>query len=365
MDELQDPGPDRAFLRNALEAAIRIGVVALLAAWCFTIVRPFAVAGVWGIIIAIAVHPLYQRLCNWLRGRSKLAAALTALLLLLLLLVPTVMLSRTAYEGTAMVAERLRQGSLVVPPPPAAVAGWPLVGEPLTKFWTLASENLSEALRQVAPQAKAASRWLLGMAAGAGFALLQFILAIAIAGVLLAHHEGGHHLAGAVARRLAGRRGEEFADLAGATVRSVTRGILGVAIIQSLLAGLGFLVAGVPGAGLWALLCLILAVLQIGPGLVLIGVIAYVFATASTATAVIFLVWNVFVGLIDNVLKPLLLGRGVNVPMVVIFLGAIGGFLSMGIIGLFVGSIVLVLGYTILLTWLGEGGERPVEGEGG
>jgi predicted PurR-regulated permease PerM len=178
------------------------------------------------------------------------------------------------------------------------------------------------------------------------------LVAIVIAGVLLAHAEAGTRIAYAIATRFAGERGADFAGLAEATVRSVTRGILGVSIIQSLLAGVGFMVMGIPGAGLWALLCLLLSVVQIGILPITVPIVIYVFSTADTVSAVIFLVWSIFVGTIDNILKPILLGRGVQVPMAVIFIGAIGGFISEGIIGLFVGSVVLVLGYKLFLAWL-------------
>ena len=158
----------------------------------------------------------------------------------------------------------------------------------------------------------------------------------------------------AVAVRLAGEDGITYASIGQATVRSVARGILGVALIQSLLAGLGFLAVGVPGAGLLALVCLLLAVVQIGPGIVLAGAVIYVFTEASTPTAIAFLLWCVFVGLLDNFLRPLLLGRGVRVPMLVIFIGAIGGVLSSGIIGLFVGSVVLAVSYSVFTAWLGR-----------
>jgi predicted PurR-regulated permease PerM len=156
----------------------------------------------------------------------------------------------------------------------------------------------------------------------------------------------------AIARRIAAERGTEFATLAGATVRSVAQGILGVALIQSFLAGLGFLVVGIPGAGLWALLGLFFCVVQVGLLPVALPALIYVFATAEPVTAVVFTIWTLAVSLIDNVLKPLLLGRGVRVPTVVIFLGAIGGFLTEGIIGLFVGAVVLVLGYRLFQAWL-------------
>jgi predicted PurR-regulated permease PerM len=242
-----------------------------------------------------------------------------------------------------------------------------VVGEKLYALWEQASANLAETLAKLAPQFKALGSWLLSTAAGAGFAILQFLIAIVIAGVMLANSEAGGRATRAVARRLAGDQGEGFARLAEATVRSVARGILGVALIQFLLIALGFVVMDIPGAGLWALLCLILSVIQIGPFPVVLPVLIYAFSTSDTVPAVLFLIWNLFAGSVDNVLKPVLLGRGVEVPMAVIFVGAIGGFISSGIIGLFVGAVVLVLGYKLFLAWLGEAPEpasSPPAGEG-
>jgi predicted PurR-regulated permease PerM len=344
----------QALPASAMDAVIRIAIVLLLAAWCFEIVKPFITSFVWGVIIAIAAYPLYDKLCAALAGRRGLAAGVMVLVGLLVLIVPSVMLSGTLVEGALQLADALRDGALEVPPPPDSVRTWPLIGEPIADFWALASENLENALRQIRDQLKSISLWLLKAVAGVGFGILQFVFAIVIAGVLLAHSRSGYRVSHSIAARLSGVRGERYAELAQATVRSVARGILGVAIIQSLLSGLGFLAVGVPGAGLWALLCLFLGIIQIGPTLILVPVVVYVFSTASTTVAVVYLIWSLFVGVIDNVLKPVLLGRGVDVPMIVIFVGAIGGFLSMGIIGLFVGSIVLVLGHTLLITWLND-----------
>ena len=171
-------------------------------------------------------------------------------------------------------------------------------------------------------------------------------------GVLLASTQVAAQTARTFGARLAGDQGADFIDVAEATVRSVARGILGVALIQSLLAGLEFLVVGIPGAGLWALIALFFSVIQLGVFPVTIPIVIYVFATADIVTAVIFLIWSLFVGLIDNVLKPILLGRGVKVPMLIIFVGSIGGFISSGIIGLFTGAVVLALGYKLFLAWL-------------
>ncbi len=337
---------------NVMETVIRVGLVIGLALWCYDIVKPFIGMIIWGVIIAVALNPVYERFYALLGGRRGLAVTLFTVAMLVLLIIPVVLLADTVVQGAVQLGTALRDGTIQIPEPPASVAGWPIIGERLDTFWRLASENLEEALAQVRPQIAALSRWLLSAAAGAGLGVLTFFAAIIIAGVLMGKAASGQRAAHALFTRLIGERGEEVVDLAESTVRSVATGILGVALIQSLLAGLGFLAVGIPGAGLLALICLFLAIIQVGPLLVLIGAVIYVFQTAATTTAVIFTIWCVFVGTIDNVLKPLLLGRGVKVPMLVIFLGAIGGFLSMGIIGLFVGSIVMVLGYTLLMLWM-------------
>ncbi|MGZ9103596.1 MAG: AI-2E family transporter, partial [Rhodoplanes sp.] len=259
-------------------------------------------------------------------------------------------------ETAQALASDLNQGTIRVPPPPESVASWPVIGKPLQQFWLLASVNLHEALAQVGPHLKPFGRWLLAAAAGTGLGILQFIIAIVIAAVFLARARYfSHELAIAIATRLAGERGAEYAELAGATIRSVARGILGVALIQSLLAGLGFLAVGLPAAGFLALLCLLLAVVQVGPAPIVVPVIIYVFATADILTATLFLIWSTVVLVSDNILRPILLGRGVRVPMIIIFIGAIGGLLTSGIVGLFVGAVVLALGYTLFLAWLQDG----------
>ncbi|MGB5297182.1 MAG: AI-2E family transporter [Thiogranum sp.] len=345
----------QAFVSRALEAAVRIGLVFLLLAWCFEIVRPFITPIVWGAIIAIAAYPGYIWLQARLGGRGKLAATLFTLVMLIVVIAPTVMLSGTLVEAVKPLAVSLSEGSLTIPPPPETIKSWPVIGENLSGFWTLASQNIQAALQKIGPEIKAVGTWLLTTAAGAGFGILQFVFAIVIAGVLMPQAGGASRTAHALSTRLAGDQHTDLVGLAEKTVRSVASGILGVALIQSLLAGLGFMVAGVPAAGFWALLCLLLSVAQIGITLILIPVIIYLFNTADMVTAVGFLIWSIPVGLIDNILKPILLARGVKTPMVIIFMGAIGGFLASGIIGLFVGAVVLSLSYEVFLLWLNQG----------
>ena len=355
-----------AFMKRTVEAAIRIGVIAGLIAWCFLIARPFLVPIVWGAIIAVAVFHGYERLKVIVGGQRVTAAVLITLLMLVLLVVPSILLGESLVSGARNLVDSFQKGELQIPPPPESVSGWPLVGEPIAKAWTLFSQDLQEALRQVSPMLKGFGLWLLTAAAGAGLALLQFVLAILISGAFLANSEAAGRMTQTVARRFAGERGLEFARIAEKTVRSVASGILGVALIQALLAGLGFLVAGVPAAGLLTLVCLLFGVIQLGVVIVLIPVVIYLFSTADTVTAVVFLIWAILVAPVDNILKPLLLGRGVDVPMLIVFVGAIGGFLNAGIIGLFIGAVVLTLGYKLFLAWVTEdaGADRTRESEG-
>jgi predicted PurR-regulated permease PerM len=345
---------DRVFMKRTVEAAIRIGVIAGLIAWCFIIARPFLVPIIWGAIIAVAVFHGYEWLQTGLGGRRITAAVLITLLMLVVLVVPSVLLGESLVRGARNVVDSFQSGELHIPPPPDSVARWPLIGEPIAKAWTLASEDLEAALRQASPLLKGFGSWLLGAVGGAGLALLQFVLAIFISGAFLANSEATGRVTRAIAKRLVGERGPEFAAVAEQTVRSVASGILGVALIQALLAGLGFLIAGVPAAGLLTLVCLIFGVIQLGVVIVLIPVVIYLFSTADMVTAVGFLIWAILVAPVDNILKPILLGRGVDVPMLVIFVGAIGGFLSAGIIGLFIGAVVLALGYKLFVAWLAQ-----------
>lgn len=345
--------PDKSYLNRALEVSIHIGLIVLLATACLLILSPFIAVVAWGVIIAIAGYPGYWRLQKLLGGRAGFASVIFTVLLLTILMVPIALLAQTLIDSFQALAVRLHNGTLRIAPPPPNIATWPVLGKPLSDLWSLASTDFSAVLRTLTPQLKVAANGLIAAATGVGLGVLQFFISILVAGFLLVKSSQGARVSRKLAIRLFGNTGAEFEALAVATVRSVTTGILGVALIQSLFAGLGFLVVRLPGAGLWALLFFIFAVLQVG-AVALIPIVIYVFATTGTTKAVVFLIWCIVVGLMDNVLKPLLLGRGVPVPIVVVFLGAIGGFLAMGIIGLFVGAIVLSVGYKLFLAWLDE-----------
>ena len=355
-------GSSQLFVSNAVESAIRIGALLIIATWCFDIVRPFVVPVVWGVIIAVAAYAPQRALQRPMGGRAVPAAVALTLVLLVFLVGPALLLGAVLAENIQLLAERFQAGTLAIPRPPAGVADWPLIGPSLAGLWSLASTNLAAAAEQLRPQIEQLLRWLLEVAAGTGLGLLQMLLAVIISGVLLASARSGAEFARRLARRLTGARGPEFADLAGATVRGVARGIIGVAFIQATLAGFGMVLAGVPVAGLWALVCLVLAVVQIGVAPVMIGAVIYMFSAADTLPAVLFLVWAVFVSALDNILKPLLIGRGLDVPIAIIFVGTIGGMLNSGIVGLFVGPVILAVAYRLVQAWLAASpeAERPV-----
>jgi len=345
----------REFLSRATEATIRIALVALLATWCFQIVKPFILPVAWAVIIATALFPAYQRFTQLLGGRERLAAIILVVIGLALLMVPSLLSAGSLVENVRWLTDHLRAGDLEVPLPPASVASWPLIGEKLSSFWMLAHVNLMGAIQQLGPHlAPFAGRVLSGVA-GVGLGIVQFVISIVIAGVLLASSGRGLAIAAAIATRIVGERGPEFVALSGATVRGVAQGILGVALIQALLAGIGFFAVGVPHASLWTLLSLLVSVIQLPILLLLLPIVIYVFATSSMTAAVLFTIWSILAGVSDTFLKPILLGRGLDLPMVVIFMGAIGGFLSSGFIGLFVGAVMLALGYKLFMAWLDEG----------
>jgi predicted PurR-regulated permease PerM len=280
---------DKGPINLALEASIHVGLAILLATACFLILKPFIPLVTWGIIIAVAAYPRFQKLQRVLGGRGTLFAILFSVVLLAFLILPMVSLAETLIDGVQTLASHLKDGTLTIPPPPASVETWPIIGSSLNSLWSLASKDLTAVIRNFTPQIKAVVPELLSASAGIGLTVLQFALSIVVAGILLANAQAAYEVTCSLANRIFGEKGPEFQQLIGSTIRSVTTGILGVALIQSVLAGLGFLVAGLPGAGLWAVIFLFAAVLQAGV-LVLIPAVIYVFAVASVTKAAIFLV---------------------------------------------------------------------------
>ncbi len=337
-----------------IETAIQITLIGLLGLWCFQIAKPFISPIVWAGIIAIGIYPIFL----WLKNKTRLSAGWTAtivtLAMLLTLITPTVIISGALIDNTQTLSEHLKKDQLEIPSPPEGVAEWPLIGKNLNKLWTQASEDPKAALGQYDTELKSIAKWIISTAAGASLNILIFIFSIIIAGVFMVSGDGVKQTFISIFDRVAGGRGSEFTELSLSTVHSVVTGILGIALIQTLLAGLGFIVMDIPAAGVLAFVCLIMAIVQIDILLVLIPLSIYVFSDpgSSTGAAIAFLIWNIGVGLLNNVLKPILLAKGVDAPMSIIFVGAIGGMLLSGIIGLFIGAVIMVLGYTLFMAWL-------------
>ena len=341
------------FTQNTIEAAVRLGLLLLLATWCFKIITPFIVPVMWGVIIAVAIYPLFVKLKSALGDKNKLAATVYTLLTLALLITPTVMISNSIIDTSSIITERYEAGSLEIPPPNDSVKEWPLIGEKAHAVWLQASDNLEATLKKYDAETKKVGKAIVSGAAGAAGTILQFVLSIIISGILVANAAGAYDVTIKIFTRLTNEmNGKAYVDLSKATIRSVAQGVLGVAIIQAVLSALGMIVMDVPAWGLWTLAVMVVAIAQIPPIVILGFVSAYVFSVAETTPAVIFLIYCIIVSSSDGFLKPLFLGRGMSTPMLVILLGAIGGMMMSGIIGLFVGAIILALGYELFMAWL-------------
>ncbi|MCL1141780.1 AI-2E family transporter [Shewanella gaetbuli] len=342
----------KEFTNAAVDAAIKIALIFIMVIWCFKIIQPFIMPILWGGIIAIALYPVVL----FVSKKSHLSVSKTSLMITLLalalLLVPTFLFSGALVSSTQDFIAEIHNGTLTIPAPKTSVAEWPIIGESLYEFWADASADLQDFIQKYAEEIKSFSTSAASAVGSFSLTVLQFLISIIIAGVFMGKASGSSQMFHKVSVRLAGKHGEEFSDLAVATVRSVVNGVIGVAFIQSILAGVGLAAVGVPAVGIWMLLVLIFAIIQLPPILVLGPIIAYVFSVESSTTATIFMIWSILVSASDTFLKPMLMGRGVDIPMLVILLGAIGGMLLSGIVGLFVGAVVLALSYKLFSAWL-------------
>ncbi|MBW2498335.1 MAG: AI-2E family transporter [Deltaproteobacteria bacterium] len=345
-----------------MEGIVRFVMIAFLLFSAARILAPFADLIVWGVILAVALAPAHLWLTRRLGGSSTWAALIITIASLLFIVVPSFMLGDALAQTAIGFADQIETGELKVRPPPPAVLDWPVIGERAYEVWSQASNDLDELLSHSSKQLVQLGGRLIRAAGHAVVVLLQFAGSILVAGFLLARRKDSSKRAKELFRRAAPASGDRLVKLCEQTVRSVASGVLGVAIIQTTLVGIGLLVAGVPFAGVWALLCLLLGIMQLPMGVIVIPIVVYQFANVPTLHAVLFMTYMVPVMLVDNVLKPLLLGRGVEAPMAVIFVGALGGFAVRGFLGLFTGAIVLVLAYELFLLWL-RGAEDDGAGE--
>ena len=351
---MQDDPKFNITYQYTIEIIIRLGFLFLLIAWCLQLLYPFTGIIIWAIILAISTAPIYDSLNDKLGDKPKVASGIIIAGGLALIIIPSLLFLESIVTGVKEIGQHLNNDSLSIPPPPDKVADWPVVGEKIHAIWALASTNLEAVILKYKDQILRIGETIFEGVVGLGGSIVQFIISTIIAGILLAT-KGTDSTARKFFKRLVGERGDEFAEASEITIRNVTKGVLGVAVIQAVLVGIGFLLAGVPYAGLWALMVMILAILQLPPLLVILPVIIYLFSSMTILPASLWTVYLLLAGASDNILKPLLLGKGAPVPMLVIFLGVIGGFMFSGFIGLFTGAIAISLGYKLFLVWLNAG----------
>jgi len=338
-----------------LEVLIRAGLIFALAALCFQIFAPFLTLMVWGLILAVTLYPMQEYVAAKMGGRQGLAATLIVILGIALIVAPTAILMSSLGDSVQRLIHDVQSDALVIPAPRESVAGWPVIGERVYALWSQAHADLPALVKSMQPKIGDLAKSALAFVASIGGGLLLFLAALIIAGILMAFGRSGSRASVAISERLAGpARGAEFATLATATIRAVAQGVIGVAFIQAIIVGLCLLVAGVPWAGVLAMIALVLGIAQIPALIVTLPAIAYIWLLGDygKGEAILFTVLIFVAGLADNVLKPLMLGRGVDAPMPVILIGALGGMAAAGILGMFVGATLLALGYQLFMGWV-------------
>lgn len=347
------------YVNIAIDLILKVGSLFLLIFLCFKILKPFLSILLWGLIIAVILFPVYHRLYQLFGNRNKLSSIVVMIVALSLMVVPSIWLVNQLVEGIRFLAGDLQVGNLAIPapklpPPSQSVADWPLIGPWLYDNWLQISENMGESLKGFMPHIKAWGERILGAFANTGLGILQFAVSIIISGFFLMFFENGEETGRLAFKKIAGERGEEFMKVTLHTIRNVAVGVLGVAVIQTTLMGVGLVLAEIPLAAIWIIVLLIMTIAQIPALLFNVFLIIYLFAYKEPLPAVLWSLYFLAMGMMDNVLKPILMGRGSDVPMLVIFLGAIGGFAAFGFIGLFLGAILLSLAYKLYITWISD-----------
>ncbi len=346
--------------RNILAAILVVGLIAL----CFWVLRPFLAATVWATMIVVATWPWLRGLERAFGGRRMPAVVVMTLGMLLLLVMPLWWaISTIAQRSHDLMAFGQGLASKGIPAPPAWVESIPFVGDKIAAFWLkMSSGGMNGFIDYVSPYASSTGKWLLSQFGGLGGMLLQFFLVVLIAAILYSSGEHAAHMVRRVGRRLAGERGEGSIVLAGQAIRAVALGVGVTAILQTGLGGLGLVIAGVPFAAVLSALMLMLCIAQAGPSLVMFPAVAWMYWQGDNSWATFLLVWSIIVGTMDNFVRPMLIRRGADLPLLLIFIGVIGGLLSFGLIGIFVGPVALAVTYTLAQAWVAEApDDKPQE----
>jgi predicted PurR-regulated permease PerM len=348
--------------KDLTHVVIQLATVAFLLVMAYKIASPFLGLILWGLVLAVSLYPLQRKLVNRIGGREGKSATIIVLAGILLLGFPAVMMGLSAVEYVEKGRTALETGTLSVKPPPESVSGIPVIGEKLDKTWSQLSTDLPGWIEAHQSLIRDASKKVLDAFKSTAGGLLMFSVALVVAGIMMAYAQTGSNSVRNIYCRFTGetQRGDKLYNLTVATIRSVAVGVVGVAFIQALLLGAGFMFADIPAAGLLAIVVLIIGILQLPALVITLPVIAYLWwAGDSTLSNAIFTIYLLIAGMADGFLKPMLLGRGVDAPMPVILIGALGGMVSFGLLGLFLGAVLLALGYVIFMEWVEYFEERP------
>lgn len=336
---------------SVYDVTIRLFILLLIIAWCLAIMSPFVNIVLWSLILAMALYPLHTLLSKKMGGKPKLASFIIVFSILFIVILPTSLLINSLIDEVKDVKVRYDSGKLSIPPPTEKVKEWPLIGKELYVNWKAASVNIEQLVIRYKEQIlEVGGKVAKGIISAVG-GIIQIVVSLIIAGIILVFGESGESIR-KFFRKVAGEKGDEFADMTMKTVANVVKGIIGVALILAVLHGIIFLLAGIPYAGIWTLLVFVLGVLQLPLVFITLPIIIYLFSVHDTGVAILWTVLMLLAGFSDNVLKPILLGRGAPVPMLVIFIGVIGGFIFSGFIGLFTGAIVMSIGYKLFVGWI-------------
>lgn len=335
-----------------IDVYLRILIISLILMWCFLIAQPFLIIIIWAVIISVAFYPVYAKVLKWFKGKRGLTVAFFVLAILSLVAIPSVKVSKSVVKSAKSISNLVENKSVKIPPPNENVKEWPVIGNKIYAYWNDATTNLEQLVTEHSDQITGGLGWLFKGVASLLKDVFISIISLFVAGFFLYSSESSFAGVNKFTNRLIGDKGEAYVITARDTIRSVVQGILLVAIIQAVIAYAAFAIMGIPAAALWALLVLMLAVVQMPVILVTAPMIFYGFSIAETTPAIIFAVFMLVVGIIDNVLKPIFLGRGLEVPMLIILIGSLGGMILHGIVGLFVGAVVLAIGYQTYKLWL-------------
>lgn len=349
---------EKRVVTRFLDMFIKFGLILALTSFCFTVFSPFLNVILWGLILAVTLYPLHQYFAKRLGGKQGWASTILVLLGILLIVVPTIIMVTSLGESASTLIEHVNHAHLVIPPPKASIGTIPVIGGKLFAVWSEASMNLPGLISTYHSQVVKAAKLVLTVLASMGGGLFGFILSFIAAGIMMAMGGPAANSATRIAMRITDeRKGVELIKLCTGTIRAVAQGVIGVALIQSLLVGVIMALAGIPAVGVFFIAALILGIAQVPLLLVSLPAIGIMWVTGDHGTAmnVIYTILLVIAGMVDNVLKPMLLGRGVDVPMPVVLIGALGGMATNGILGMFIGATLLSIGYLIFMAWVNEG----------